>query len=358
MIIKHVGTKTVKDEKTGEDKQEPVENDISHLVVKSSWSGARIQAARKLEFTYVQEPRDPNWPVYPIEIGQTIKGYTEDGALCFVGNIYTTERKTKDSTISVLCYDNLFILSKSKTTRKFTNLTAEEITKAVCGEMGVKVGNLADTNGHKITFIATNKSGYQIIMMAYTEAAKKTGKKYQTLMNGDSLDVIEKGSLIKDFTINQYSNTMDSSYKESIENMVNKVMITDDKGNLIRYESHDDEIKKYSMIQAVYKESKNKDTADEIKQIFKKPERSGVLEVIGDYRVVSSYSVEIQDVITQLSGKFWIKADTHTFESGQHSMKLEIEFENLMKEEKNRKRKDKKVRTSKGSQKKRKQQPL
>ena len=53
MIIKHVGTKTVKDEKTGKDKQEPVENDISHLVTKSSWSGARIQAARKLEFTYV-----------------------------------------------------------------------------------------------------------------------------------------------------------------------------------------------------------------------------------------------------------------------------------------------------------------
>ena len=96
------------------------------------------------------------------------------------------------------------------------------------------------------------------------------------------------------------------------------------------------------MIQAVYKESKNKDTADEIKQIFKKPERSGVLEVIGDYRIISSYSVEIQDVITQLSGKFWIKADTHTFESGQHSMKLEIEFENLMKEEKIEKEKIKK----------------
>ena len=129
-------------------------------------------------------------------------------------------------------------------------------------------------------------------------------------------------------------------------------MITDDKGNLIRYESHDDEIKKYSMIQAVYKESKNKDTADEIKQIFKKPERSGVLEVIGDYRVISSYSVEIQDVITQLSGKFWIKADTHTFESGQHSMKLEIEFENLMKEEKIEKEK---ISKSKGSHKKQKQ---
>ena len=39
-------------------------------------------------------------------------------------------------------------------------------------------------------------------------------------------------------------------------------------------------------------------------------------------------------MITQLSGKFWIKSDTHTFQEGQHSMKLEIEFENIMTEEK------------------------
>ena len=48
MIIKHIGTKTVKDEKTGKDKQVPVENDISHLVNNATWSGSRIQAARKL----------------------------------------------------------------------------------------------------------------------------------------------------------------------------------------------------------------------------------------------------------------------------------------------------------------------
>ena len=39
-------------------------------------------------------------------------------------------------------------------------------------------------------------------------------------------------------------------------------------------------------------------------------------------------------------------------------MKLEIEFENLMKEEKIEKEKIKKVRKSKGSHKKRKEQPL
>ena len=222
MIIKHIGTKTVKDNKTGEEKKVPVENDISHLVNNSTWSGSRIQAARKLEFVYTQEPRDTNWPVYVLGIGETVKAYSEDGELQFVGNIYSTERKTSASTITVVCYDNMFILSKSKTTRKFTNMTAEDITKAVCKEMGIKVGNLAET-GEKITFIANNKSGYQIILMAYTEAAKKTGKKYQSMMEGDELDVIEKGSVIEGLVIDQYRNITDSSYKESIENMIIKL---------------------------------------------------------------------------------------------------------------------------------------
>lgn len=318
MIIKHIGS---------------VENDITHLVNSATWSGSRIQAARKLEFSYTQDPRDPNFPVYALNIGETVKAYSEDGDLQFVGNIYATERKTSASMITVTCYDNLFVLSKSKTTRKFTNMTAEDITKAVCKEMGIKVGNLAETK-EKMTFIANNKSGYQIIVMAYTEASKKTGKKYQTMMEGDELDVIEKGSLIEGLVIDQYRNITDSSYKESIENMVNKVMVTDDKGNLIRYESNDDHIKRYSMIQEVYKESKNKNTAEEVKAIFKGPERSGTIDCLGDYDALSSYSIEIRDIIAQLSGKFWIKSDTHTFQNGQHTMKLEIEFENIMTEEK------------------------
>ena len=318
MIIKHIGA---------------VENDITHLVNSATWSGSRIQAARKLEFSYTQDPRDPNFPAYAMGIGETVKAYSEDGELQFVGNIYTTERKTSASAITVTCYDNLFVLSKSKTTRKFTNMTAEDITKAVCKEMGIKVGNLAETK-EKMTFIANNKSGYQIIVMAYTEASKKTGKKYQTMMEGDELDVIEKGSLIEGLVIDQYRNITDSSYKESIENMVNKVMVTDDKGNLIRYESNDDHIKRYSMIQEVYKESKNKNTAEEVKAIFKGPERSGTIDCLGDYDALSSYSIEIRDIIAQLSGKFWIKSDTHTFQNGQHTMKLEIEFENIMTEEK------------------------
>lgn len=314
MILKHGGT------------------DISNLVTRITWSGNRLQVARKLEFTYIFEPRDANIPVHIVNLGETVQGFTSvvDTVPVFQGNVYNIERNTQSSTITVTAYDNLFILSKSKTTKKYTDMTAEDITRSVCAEMGIKVGNLAVT-GQKMTFIAQEKTGYQIIMMAYTQASKKTGKKYHPVMNVDSLDVIEKGTLL-DFTASQYVNEENSTYKESIENMVNRVMITDEQGNFIGYQGNEDWMKKYSMIQSVYKKSPNRNTDEEVKAMLKGVERSGTIELLGDYTVKSSYSIKIDDLITNLTGQFYVKSDTHEFENGIHTMRLEIEFENMMNE--------------------------
>lgn len=168
-------------------------------------------------------------------------------------------------------------------------------------------------------------------MMAYTQASKKTGKKYNPVMNVDSLDVIEKGTLL-DFTASQYVNEENSTYKESIENMVNRVMITDEQGNFIGYQGNEDWMKKYSMIQSVYKKSPNRNTDEEVKAMLKGVERSGTIELLGDYTVKSSYSIKIDDLITNLTGQFYVKSDTHEFENGIHTMRLEIEFENMMNE--------------------------
>ena len=56
----------------------------------------------------------------------------------------------------------------------------------------------------------------------------------------------------------------------------------------------------------------------------------------------SSYSITVKDSL--FKGQFWVKADTHTFVDGKHEMKLELEFENLMNEEKTEKEEEKKER--------------
>jgi len=303
--------------------------DISHLLMACTWSGSREQAARKLDFTFIQDDRDALIPGVEVDNGMTVYGGDEEGNVVFVGNIYNLERDRKNSTVKVVAFDNLFILNKSKTTRKFTDALPEEITAQVCAEMGILTGDIVST-GEKVSFIANSKTGYQIIMAAYTEASKKNNKKYQCLMNKNRLDVIEKGTLL-DFELDSAKNMSESIYKESIENIVNRVMVVDEAGNGGEIISDDESIGKYSMVQAVYRQNKEKDTATEAKALFKKPEREGQITALGDYSVISGYSVTIRD--TFFKGQFWVKSDTHTFKNGVHEMKLTLEFENLMSEE-------------------------
>ncbi|WP_395754087.1 XkdQ/YqbQ family protein [Megasphaera sp. UBA4352] len=357
LIIKHkqIVTETTKDASGRETTtQKDVLNDISRLTVgKITWEGSRLQVARKLTFSYVQDARDPNLPNYVINCGETVYGYDEDGNLQFQGNVYSVEKNVQQSTVTVMAYDNLFILCRSKTTRKFTDMLAEDIAKEVCSELGIKVGKLAET-GKKVSFIAQEKTGYQIIMIAYTDAANQINTQkenkddpdvlFHPVMRGDELNVIKKGELIEGMEANQYINIENSQYKESIESMVNSVMITDQQGNVTGYQTKDEWIQKYSMVQDVYKKNPNDNTQEAINKLFHGPDRTGIIDMLGNYAAKSSYSIQIKDILTELCGKFWIKSDTHTFENGIHEMRLEIEFENIM----NKEEKPKEIKTKTG----------
>ena len=309
------------------------DQDLSYLLTACTWSGSRLQVARQLTFTYTQDDRDKLCPVIPIDCGYTVYGYDEKDLKnpVFVGNVYTVEKDRQRSAVTVMARDHLHVLTRSKSTRKFVDALPEDIAGQICAEQGVLPGDFAKT-GIPVSFIAVNKTGYQMIMAAYTEASKKDGKKYHPIMNGAKLDVVEKGTLIEDFEADSVKNMTDSRYKKSIEQIINKVLVVDEQGNPVDTIREEEQISKYSMFQDIYKVDPNKDTQTEAKKLLKKPEESGSIIVLGDYRVKAPYSIKVKDSL--FTGKFWIKSDTHTFEDGKHEMNLELEFENLMNEEK------------------------
>ena len=309
------------------------DQDLSNLLTACTWSGSRLQVARQLTFTYTQDDRDKLCPVIPIDCGYTVYGYDEKDLKnpVFVGNVYTVEKDRQRSAVTVMARDHLHILTRSKSTRKFVDALPEDIAGQICAEQGVLPGDFAKT-GIPVSFIAVNKTGYQMIMAAYTEASKKDGKKYHPIMNGAKLDVVEKGTLIEDFEADSVKNMTDSRYKKSIEQIINRVLVVDEQGNPVDTIREEEQISKYSMFQDIYKVDPNKDTQTEAKKLLKKPEESGSIIVLGDYRVKAPYSIKVKDSL--FTGKFWIKSDTHTFEDGKHEMNLELEFENLMNEEK------------------------
>ena len=113
---------------------------ITNLLTSCSWSGDRTQAARKLEFSFVQDDRDPNIPVISVDVGYTVVGGDDEGNVVFRGNIYKLERNRDQSSVKITAYDNLFVLNRSKTTQKFSNAYPEDIARSICSRLLSRYG--------------------------------------------------------------------------------------------------------------------------------------------------------------------------------------------------------------------------
>ena len=160
------------------------DKDITQLISNYTWSGDYKQAARTLEFGVAVSPHDYYLPKHYIALGDMIKLLDDKDKELFQGYVFTKEKSISGTTMSVTTYDGLIYLLKSKGTYNFKNMSPEQITKKVCGDFGISVGNLAST-GIILNSISDGESIYSIIMTSYTLASKRNGKKYiPRMING------------------------------------------------------------------------------------------------------------------------------------------------------------------------------
>lgn len=148
-------------------------------------------------------------------------------------------------------------------------------------------------------------------------------------MNGDKLEVIQKGKIIPNFHIRQGERITDSSYSENIDNMVNRVYIYNSSNQKIGSISNS----KWASRFGIFQNAISVDSGNGIKEA--KAELHGVdktasLTMIGDCRCVSGLGVIIEDFRTGLKGKFWIENDSHQWNSGVYTTTLELAFKNIM----------------------------
>ena len=199
----------------------------------------------------------------------------------------------------------------------------------VCRDVKVKTGSIAKTKMPIAKIFFQERPYYEIIMAAYTKAYRKNKKKYIAQMNGDKLEVIQKGKVIPNFHIRQGERITESSYTEDLDSMVNRVYIYDSNNNKIGSVSNSNWIKKYGIFQnAISVDSGNGKT--EAKAELQGINKTANLTMIGDYRCISGLGVIIEDSRTGLKGKFWIENDSHEWNGGVYTTTLELAFKNVM----------------------------
>lgn len=303
--------------------------DITNLLINVTWSGDYKSCARKLEFSLISSASDINIPKVDIPLMSVISFYEDDNEL-FKGFVYERE-KSSDNSMSFLCYDYCAKLNDIKVSYNIKNETASSIYNKFLTEYKLNKGDIVQANT-KIKKVFLGTTAYDMIMTAYTEEAKKTNKKYMIYSKGDKFYASEKGVVKLKLAFEEGKNILSSSFKESVSNMVNKVLIVDDNGNKVSEVKNDDWLKTYGLFQGVYKKQEDKDANAEAKAMLNGIEQSCSLSGFGDTTCITGYGVQVKDSHTGLVGLFYIDSDTHTWCGGNYTIDLELNFKNIMNE--------------------------
>jgi hypothetical protein len=153
------------------------------------------------------------------------------------------------------------------------------------------------------------------------------------IMQQGKLNIIEKGKTVASYVLSPDSNIQDAAYSESIENMINRVKIYDENKNLIGTVENADWIKLYGVLQDVYTKEADKDAQTVAKNMLKGVEQTASLSgILGCTDCVTGNAVQVKEPYTGLTGLFYIDTDTHTWQDGQYTMDLGLNFQNIMDE--------------------------
>lgn len=304
--------------------------DLTAAVDGITWSGDYQQVARKLELELLKPVNDRNQNVRIPDTGDMVTLHA-DGSEVFRGVVWSRDLSESSQFAKMCCYDALIHLTKSETSHNLKGTTPAAATRLVCSEFGIPVGNLTDPQV-RYSDAAMGKSPYDIIMTGYTEASKTTGKKYMPRMDGGKLGVIEKGAASVPLVLDTAVNVTNTQYNESLDAMVNKVIVYDDKGAIVNTQQNAEWVALYGILQAAIQYDEKKDNAEAARKALVDMEKKCSVDALGDIRATTGNAIRLRSGHTGLTGLFYIDGDSHTWKNGVHEMNLTLHFQNLMDE--------------------------
>lgn len=287
------------------------------------WKGGINGTSRTLEVKYLDDATIA-------KLGDKVEFYVDEDKL-FTGKVFSVE-VTGQSQIKIFsCFDNSIYLNKNYFVKNFNKKKPSQILKEICGELKLEVGavpkDIVDC-----TYPAINRSGYQIILNAYTIQHRKDKKIYSIVSNDGKIDIIEQGSLA-DVLLHSEQDIKSSRYGEDLEKMVNQIVIyktEKEKQQIVDKVENKDDKEKYGLFQKVMQYDRDRDNINNAKEMLKSVEKTGNITCLGNVLIQSGYSIGIHEPHTNLVGSFLVKNDTHVWENDVYYCDVELAFENVM----------------------------
>lgn len=294
--------------------------DISKYIETINWSGDENQLARKLTISYLYAPQNPLISNISVPKGSHIR-LTDGGDELFNGIVLTEERQENSIKMQNMEYDFAWYL-RNKTIGVYKG-TPGSVTAQVCSQYGISCGSIYDPGGEVEVISTGEKTISQIISAAYE------GQDVHVYMEGQNLCTELYGTELSG-TVTGDDYVTNGTYKSSIENIVNRVVILDAAEQPVGEVGNG--LEGYGVIQDVYKISGDEaDNSLEAAKLLKGIEDSGKITVKGNPKFRTGKSIIVEKVNSKIRGRFVIISDSHAVSDASYMTTLGLRFSEVVK---------------------------
>ncbi|AOT70689.1 XkdQ/YqbQ family protein [Geosporobacter ferrireducens] len=312
---------------------ENLETDITPLIGSIQWRSNINELGDQLDFDIAFNDAQ-YFPKNPVDIGN---------AICLVNQeelfrgVVVTEQKNGRQPIQYTCFDYAFYLNKNKAVYQFNKIAAKKAIEMILTEHKIPIGNISQLNT-VIKKIYVNEPVSDIIRDLIDIEEKETGVKYRMEMRRGKLHIEKKEDLLVKATFKLAENIAaydvtraisNPSRKRSIEEMKNRVgILLNDQ--IIETKEDQDLIRKYGVLQE-FMQISNKDKvqakniAQKMLEDLGKIFEENSIELPGNDQVRAGRTLELEEPITGMIGKYLVKDVIHRVEKGIHRMSVGLE---------------------------------
>lgn len=313
--------------------------DVTELVQKIDWRGRKGTPTRSITVSFIDDDGAKHARAgIKVEEGYQCL-YSVDGKERFRGLIMKTTQSDK-KTEQFVAYDLGVYLTNNKDTFCYTNKTASEIFVDVCKRFGIPTGEVSACSYRIPELTKPKTTGWDVIADALSQDFKATGIRHFVSAAGGKLSLTTRRQNILQWVIEVNQNLSSYSYVCSIEDIVTRVKMLSDEGTVLAEERNTALEKKIGIFQDVNQPDETLSSA-QIKKLCKSmlsekstTSRTLNLKVLGLPDVISGIGVFVIIPHLGLSRTFYVDDDAHTFDRGNHTMSLKLNYaSDIVKEE-------------------------
>lgn len=282
------------------------------------WSGAKDIVTRQLSFSFLFNPLKKDIPFYKVSVGSRVEWKENDKTL-FLGYVEEMPYNTDDDTITLTCQDLMTRLVRSTFIGRMKG-TLNELANNICGTFGIKNGlNVNNTHVHNI--VSTGDFTYYDVLKT---ACDTVFDRYTLYMNGDTLSLATDD--VKD-TFQIGYNIRSSSFKQSMADMVTRVIIIDNEGKVLDAVEDTGNLQRFGLFQTTYNYSTDvKNNLAEAKKMLKGVTNEGSIVVNNNNDCIAGSLIKIIEPVNNFNGIFEIQTDNHTINTNNSEMTLEVKY--------------------------------